>query len=404
MNGLPGIFAFAPLTLIALLAGVLRAGRRTTPLRDDVVVAVIVTGVLIALGTEALSLFQALTRSGIAAFWIASIATAAIALVWRWRRVGPPTPLRIPRLNLVDGAMLGGITAIAIVLLVVAWLAPPQSSDALSYHMGRVMHWAQNGSVAPYPTHDSRQLYHPPLAEMIQLHLWFLTGSDRAGCLLQWIASMCTLLAVSRVAQDLGGGRRAQIFAALVAITLPIGITQATAGKNGWVEALWLLSLTCVSRAATSDQMVPSRGSIVAVFAALALGLMTKLTSWLLAGPIAIAAAVRVIRLPGAARRTLALPAAIGVVIACALTFPFLARNVSVYGNPVVDPVARARSGLTYISPATIASNAVRNAFYQFGTNSPAVNEALMGFVVAVHQWIGVSPYDWRTSQFEKFR
>jgi hypothetical protein len=390
--------------LTILLVAVLRAGRRPSLLRDDLLVAVLTTGVSIALATEALSLFEALTRRGVTLFWLAAIASCAIALVWRWRRLGPAAPLRLPPLDLVDRALLGGIATIAILLLVVAFLAPPQSSDALSYHMGRVMHWAQNGSVAPYPTYDSRQLYHPPFAEMVQLHLYLLTGSDRAGCLIQWCAMIFALLAVSRVAEDLGGGRRAQIFAALVAITLPIGVTQATAGKNGWVEALWLLSFTCLSGAAASHRIAPSRGNVVAAIAALALGLMTKLTSWLFAGPMAVVAVIRVLRLPGGEWRTLFQPAAIGIVVGCALTVPFLARNVSVYGHPVVDPVARKRSGLTYVAPETIVSNAIRNAFYQLGTPSPAVNDALMSAVVVAHQWIGVDPQDPRTSQFAKFR
>jgi 4-amino-4-deoxy-L-arabinose transferase-like glycosyltransferase len=401
---LSSFFAFAPLVLAVLLTGILRSGTRAGVLRDDLLVAVLATGVSIGLATETLSFFRGITESGVRAFWLLAVATAAVALAWRWRQVGRPAPLHLPKLDLVDRAMLGGIATLAIVLLVVAWLAPPQSSDALSYHMGRVMHWIQNGSVAPYPTYDSRQLYHPPLAEMVQLHLYLLSGSDRAGSLLQWVAMMFTLLAVSRVAQDLGGGRRAQIFAALVAITLPIGVTQATAGKNGWVEALWLLSFTCFSKAAAERFPVPSRASVVAAFAALGLGLMTKLTSWLFAGPIAVVAAVRLLRLRGVAWRTLAAPAALGFVVACALTFPFLARNVSIYGNPVVDPVARARSGLTYVTPATITSNAIRNAFMQLGTDSPAVNSALMSVVDAAHYWLGVSPQDPRTSNFAKFQ
>lgn len=399
-----GILAFAPIILIALLTAVVRTGRRAGSLRDDLLVAVLATGVAIALATETLSLFHGLTRTGVTAFWFIAVATAAVALAWRWRRVGPPAPLRMPSLDLVDRTMLGAIATIATILLVVAWLAPPQSSDALSYHMGRVMHWAQNASVAPYPTYDSRQLYHPPFAEMVQLHLYLLAGGDRAGCLLQWIAMMFTLLAVSRVAQDLGGGRRAQIFAALVAISLPIGATQATAGKNGWVEALWLLSFTCFSHAATERFTVPSRRNFVAAFAALGLGLMTKLTSWLFAGPVAVVALVRLLRIPGVAWRTLAAPAAVGIVVACALTLPFLARNASIYGNPVVDPVARTRSGLTYVTPATITSNAIRNAFMQLGTDSPAVNAALMSFVEEAHYWLGVSPQDRRTSNLAKFQ
>jgi 4-amino-4-deoxy-L-arabinose transferase-like glycosyltransferase len=387
-----GWLAFAPLVLLALLVGVLRSGQSVShsSLREQILQASLLVGVSISLGTETLSVFHLV---------------AAVALFLRRRNAGPPAPLRFPVLDVADVCLLAGIAAIALITFVVAWLSPPQSSDAVSYHMGRVMHWIQNGTIAPYPTYDSRQLYHPPFAEIVQLHLHLLTGSDRAGCLLQWFASMGTMLAASVLARDLGGGRRAQILAAFVVVTLPIGITQATSGKNGWVEALWLLSLACFSGAAAPrGAQAFARGRTITAFAALGLGILTKLTSWLFAGPVVVVAIVRALRTPGLPLHSLAISAAAGGLLVCALTLPFLARNVSVYGNPVVDPVARERSGLTLVTPAVVVSNVLRNSFFQFGTGSASVNEALTAFVVKAHEWIGADPYDDRTSQFDPFR
>lgn len=396
----PGLL---PLAILLLLTAALRCGRRSGEaiLREDLLGATLILGVVMGLGTELLGVFGGLDFRGVLGFWAAASVAAAALFSWRWCRTGPPAPLRFPRPGLADGLLLGGTAALALALLLVAWLAPPQSSDSLSYHMGRVMHWIQDRSLAPYPTGDSRQLFQPPFAEIVRLNLLVLSGSDRSGCLLQWFAATVALAGASLVARDLGGGRRAQIFAPLFALTLPIGITQASSGKNGWVEAVWLLALAHFSGAAASrNSEIASPGAILAAFAALALDLMTKITSWIFALPIALLAAARAFRRGG---RRFPGPALAGIVLACALTLPFLIRNVSVFGNPVADPVFRASDGLEHVTPSIVLSNMVRNALFQFGTRSPAINRVLLSGVVRVHRLLGADPFDPRTSESGPF-
>ncbi|HXC50025.1 MAG TPA: hypothetical protein VN634_04015 [Candidatus Limnocylindrales bacterium] len=399
--------AFAPLIVLALLVAALRTGQRRSDatLREDVLVAALVLGVAIALGTETLSAFHAVTYRAVVGFWLVAVAGATAVLAWRWRRDGAPAKVRIPPLDAADRFLVGGVAALALVLLVVAALAPPQSSDSVGYHMSRVMHWIQNRSLAHYPTWDPPQLFEPPLAEMVRLHLQLLSGGDRAGCLLQWFAAMGALGAASLLARDLGGNRRAQLFAAVFAVTLPIGITQASSGKNGWVEALWLLSLAHFGGlAGARGSAAPSQASVVCAFAALGLELMTKITSWLFAAPVVALALIRWIRSPGRTLRHLAMPAVAGTVLVCALVLPYLGRNFAIYGHPLADPVYRAKDGIAQITPASIASNVVRNAFFQLGTDSAAINQALLRCVVVVHHMIGADAFDPETSQFRPFR
>ena len=46
--------------------------------------------------------------------------------------------------------LLGVIVVIAILLAVVAIVGAPNNMDSMTYHLGRVIHWIQNGSVAFY--------------------------------------------------------------------------------------------------------------------------------------------------------------------------------------------------------------------------------------------------------------
>ncbi|MGH9442676.1 MAG: glycosyltransferase family 39 protein [Thermoanaerobaculia bacterium] len=393
--------ALLPVAVFGLVTSAtrrLRSVRSSATLRDDLLLSSLGLGVSIGLGTEILGAFHALTFLGVLGFWAAgaAAATAAVLLAYRWRRNGPPEPVRAPRLPAAEGGLLAGIALLALALFVVAALAPPQSSDSIGYHMSRVMHWIQNRTLSPYPSSDPAQLFDPPFAEIVRLHFHLLTGSDRSGGLLQWIAAMGALLAASLVARDLGGGRRAQIFAGLFAATLPIGIAQATSGKNDWVAAFWLLALVHFSGAAKPRGLgTPSAAGIVAACAAAGLEVMTKVTAWFFALPMIVLA---VLRGRGVKPRKALGPLAAGLFLAGALVFPFLARNLAVFGSPVADPGQRANLGVKAVTPSDVASNAVRNAVFQFGSKSPAVNRELLGWTSRVLEVVGASPFDPRTT------
>lgn len=401
-----GWLAFTPLVVLALLIATLRTGSRpeSATLREDILSAVVILGVVVALATESLGAFHAITFGSVLIFWLVVTMFTATALVWCWRQTGPPAPLRLPDLGAVDALLVASIAAIALVLLVVAWLAPPQSPDSIGYHMSRVMHWIQNRSLDHYPTPDAPQLYLAPFAEIVRLHLQMLSGADRAGCLLQWLAAMGALCGVSLLARDLGGGRRAQIFAALFTITLPIGITQASSGKNGWVEALWLVSFAHFSGvfSAGAHDARSSRYTVTA-FAALGLGLMTRITASLFALPLVLLAALRALRNPPPGRQLLTAAAA-GVAIVGALCGPYFARNLEVYGHPLADPDFQKHGSLEQVTPALVLSNVVRHAAFQFGTPSKELNDLLMRSVVRVHDLIGADPFDRRSSSPAPFQ
>lgn len=393
------VLLLLPLLTFAAMLGALRSGSapRSSPVREDLALAALLWSVAVAAGSELLGALHALSFPGVLGLWIALVAMSGLALAARWRRHRPP-PLAVPSdLTRGDAFLLGGIALVALGSFLVAVLAPPQSSDSLGYHMSRVVHWIQNRTLAHYPTFDERQLFAPPLAELIRLHLLVLTGGDRAGCLLQWVAAVACLGAASLVARDLGGGRRAQLLAATFAITLPIGITQATSGKNDWVAAFWLLVFVHFllrARRAGVEGTAPHR-ALAAAGAALGLALLTKATTWLFAPPVGLAVLALT---PRRALRRLAASAAAGLVLALAVNAPHWWRNLSLYGDPLTDPTLRREYRVERVTPATIASNVLRNATLQLGTPSDRVNHVIERGVLAVHRFLGADPVDPRTT------
>src|SRR5688572_5903724 len=119
-----------------------------------------------------------------------------LASAWRWWRREPIAIL---------------LTLYLAALLVIAVIAPPNTWDAMTYHMSRVAHWAQNGSVATYATHNARQIHMAPGSEFLILHMQVLTRGDRLANTVQWSALVGCIVGVSMIARNLGAGPRGQL-------------------------------------------------------------------------------------------------------------------------------------------------------------------------------------------------
>ena len=152
--------------------------------------AVIAWGAGVAVLSEGLGLFGALRLPWIALGWFAVLITLAVLGVRRgilsigWRTLAS---VRVPE-GRWDRGLLGGLAALLLALLVVAWISPPNNVDSLLYHMSRVMHWIQNGSLRHYAASYHHQLFMPPWAEMAILNLRVLWGSDKPVNLIQWFS------------------------------------------------------------------------------------------------------------------------------------------------------------------------------------------------------------------------
>ena len=141
-------------------------------MRDRFLRGVALSGAIAALATEALSCFHLLRRGPLAAVWLLWLAVVTAAL---FRRRGQ---IKRPAMRPAEIAAVG----------VTAWLSPPNSADAMAYHLPRVVYWAQAGSVAFFPTPYYNQVMLAPLDEYLMLHSYLLSGGDRFVNLLAFAA------------------------------------------------------------------------------------------------------------------------------------------------------------------------------------------------------------------------
>jgi hypothetical protein len=302
------------------------------PWQGAVLIASSIIGVLIVVITEALSVFHALRLPYLAAAWL-FVAALVSYLEYRhgllksgWLRV-----LDLLRgLGRVEAALLAFFSILAILVLSVAFVSPPNNVDSLQYHMPRVLHWVQNASLdhfaTPYDSQDSR----PYWAELAILNLRVLWGSDRPANLPQALSLLALAAAAAGISRHLGGNRRTQILSGALAFSIPMALLQATTPKNDVVSAFWVLSTGYFVVLESTEGLAPRERW--ALFSSVALAMLTKGTGIpFVAALLAWYSLVRVLR---SGVRRLIVENAPAVLVVVLVNGGFWYRNTTTYGGP----------------------------------------------------------------------
>ena len=294
--------------------------------------AAVIWGVLVAFTLETLNLLNAISEIWLGFAW----GVAFLGIVWIIRRSGSHRAAyqafkrshqRIPWLGVL---VLFGMGIIVVALLIVAIVSPANNADSLLYHMTRVMHWAQNRSLEHYPTAYHHQLMMPPWAEMAILTLRTLWGNDRFANLVQWFSMVGSAVGVSALAAILGARFRGQLLAAVFALSIPIGVLQATSTQNDYVVAFWLV---CLAYFVLLNKKRPLDSVEKLIMAgAVGLGMLTKVTFYIYALPWL--AWFLFSQNFGANRRRLVFDLVVMTLIVVTLNLGYWARNLSTYGTP----------------------------------------------------------------------
>jgi hypothetical protein len=247
-----------------------------------------VWGALAAISAEVLSPFGAVRQVWLGVFWGLVLGLLVVYSVRKQLFRSAWIHLRDlkPGFSLGERLILVGIAAVVLLLLLIAWVSPPNNFDSYMYHMARVVHWAQAGSLDHYPAGYEHQLTKPTWAETAILHLRVLWGDDKPANLVQWFSMVGSLIGVSAIGGLLGGSRKAQLLASTVALSIPMGILQATSTQNDYVVALWMVCLAYFVVKRRGD--AGSRVDGVYVGLAAGLGLLTKGPGYVYAVPFLV--------------------------------------------------------------------------------------------------------------------
>ncbi len=390
------------LALLLPLEGILlyKGWRGRLPDRDwraAVLAAFVSMGGLITISTEILGSFHAITGSAIRLFWIL-ILVITLLRVFRTRARHTFWKFSLKIGGRFEWVIFITLGAYFLFTLFIALIAPPNTNDSLQYHLSRVMHWIVNRSVEFYATPIDRQLWMPPFAEYSMLHLFLLAGSDRFVNLIQWFSMAGSAVAVSLISAQLGVRTKGQWFAALFAVTLPMGILQSTSTQTDYVAGFWCLCVLYFVLAECRKYISGDKAGISLNFIllglSLSLGLLTKGTVYAFVFPMLLFYLIVLVwkhlwkAIPGMIL--------VGGVCVLILNAPAWWRNASIYGS-ILGPGAGSLGSSAY-APGLVLSTALKDATNQLALPVGPGNKALYFVVTKVHEILGIDLNDPRIS------
>lgn len=377
-----------PFIALSLLGIVFRL--RQTSWRQAYLQAAVVWGILVVASTEILSLFHSLAFRPVCLFWIIVIIFSAV-LILRNRNLRTLSFPIVKRPLALTGSEKFYLLATIVIVLAVgltAIIAPPNTWDVLSYHLGRVMHWIQNHCLDNYPTHITAQLTHSPGMEFIFLHLVLLSGNDHWVNLPQWLGLLLTLCAVSLIFKHFGADRKKQLFSVLLTATIPMLILQGSSAKNDLLSTAWL----AIAAVFLLDLKAPFRVRDICLLAgALGLAVLVKATAIFFVLPLLFLPVIS--RRLGRARSSIMfvvltlsgiLLLNLGYISRLSALLPWFPSLIS----------TRVLSLSNTFSFANFISNIIRNLATELGTSVKPLNQIIIQGISLSHQWLGRSPQE----------
>lgn len=351
--------------------------------RQAILIAGIVWGCWIVLTTELLNMFSSLQFS--------FIFTSHLLLIFPsiWFIFHNPNisirKIEFPHLSLFLKFVVGVIVVIVIITGLIGIISPPNNFDSMTYHLSRVMHWAQNQSVSHYATHELRQLYQNPGAEFVILHLQILGSNDYLFNWVQWLSMIGTLLGISLITQQLGANLKAQILAALVTITIPMGILQSVTTQNDYVLSFWLV---CIVSFILSAKQNLNWFNILAVAGSLSLAVFTKGTAYIFTAPFLIWFGFYLFQ---TIKWRIWQPALAITMIVLLMNGTHYYRNFQLFNSPL-SPQTLGEFDYTnhQFTPAAIASNAMRNAALHIDVPNQSLRQTIETIVFKAHHLLNI--------------
>ena len=363
--------------------------------RGSFLLAAVLWGFLLTAITEFLSLLRWLEFWPLFAAWgIVFLLLLLILVISGRKKFDLRQNLHLMSISRFELALLVSVFLLVATIGVIAWVAPPNTGDSMTYHMSRVIHWIQNRSVMFYPTHNLRQLHQNPWSEFAILHFQILNGGDRFANFIQWFSMVGSIVGVSLLAKELNASIRGQIFAAVVCATIPMGILQGSSTQNDYVVSFWLV---CFVYFALLLRKEANLLYVLGTGAALGLGILTKATAYIFTVPFLAWLVLSTIKIRPSKRMLLF---ALALIIALFTNLGHYARHYDLYGNPL----GPGQEGPDFVyanetySVSAVTSNLIRNVGLHLGTPVNRLNAASINAISLLHKLIGIPPNDIRTT------
>jgi uncharacterized protein YeeX (DUF496 family) len=353
-------------------------------LRKFIIFLSITSFFLIFLSTEIFSLLNILNQLSIRIFWLfVVIISISIIIKKKYFKKIVGQKLRLtPEIFF--------ILVIFIFTFINAVIYAPNTLDAMTYHMTKVMNWIQNENLNFYPTNDLRELILAPLSEYIILHLYIVAGGDYFANLVQWHSMFVSCLGVSLIAKELNCNSKYQTLAALFCASIPMGIMQSTSTQTDYVTTMWIvLMVYFLLKFIRQNKLL----HLIFFSVCLGLGVLTKGTFYFFALPFCVwlgwylAFTAKKIYL-----------SFVIVIIFLIINSGHFFRNINLYNNPL---------GISDETPSWInetlnidgfSSNIIKNLSLNLSLPNKEINKLTNTVVEKIHKYLDVLPGDPKTT------
>jgi len=358
-------------------------------LRDFIILKTLILGSLIVVFTEVFSFFKVINSFSISIFWLSII--FLFLFLNLIKRKNFKNFLIKRRCYLLKFETIF-ILLIFFLTFLNSLFYPPNTLDAMSYHMTRVLHWIQNSNINLYPTNDFRELVMGPFPEFLILHLYLIANGDYFSNLVQWYSMVISCLTVSLIAKEFGCDYKYQIFSMLFCATIPMGIMQSTSAQTDYVATMFIIITAYFTLKYVNSGLV----KYIFLFSiSLGLGILTKGTVYLFTFPFCIWLGLYIV----IKKRKNLIYLLIVPIIIFLLNFGQFSRNTNLYGNPLGLSVENNIWTNKIMNTATLTSNLLRN----FGLNLALPNENInqnvsKKFIDSIHNYLNISSRDPNTT------
>ena len=233
------------------------------------------------LETEILSLFQGIDEKSIFIVWCAFLFANCLCIFFLRKKIS----LVLNKLRNLNKTAIICIVIFAIFLLIVGILAyrtVPYNWDSMTYHLPRVVHWAQNRSISHFATGYYMQVQAPVFAEYIQLNVYEISGkNDSFLNMMQYSSYVLGFIMVYLICRKMNIQKKWSLFAGGLFLTMPISFAESMTTQNDLVTCLFLLcfvyfsfEMLSVPSTIVSEKKYPVR--LVFLGASVGLSCMTK--------------------------------------------------------------------------------------------------------------------------------
>ena len=195
---------------------------------------------------NSLSVFKTVNASGVL---IAHIVFITVWIIWSYRKKRINCIVRIVyRTILVFSSFWNNskyriLIPMIVILGLTAFIYPPNNWDSMTYHMGRVAHWIQNGSIDYYETAIERQNIMGPGAEYIILFFQVLTKSDVFANAVQLFSFIILIISSKYLVRIIGIPKKISPYVIVLSATTPMALMQATSTQNDLVAAVMTFAI-----------------------------------------------------------------------------------------------------------------------------------------------------------------